>query len=122
VGDESATIRIGDGNPKNVIFNACFIQGISGVAVTGDSVFVNAEGRLGVAPAGHPLSMKEMLKERQVVQQLKATTEKQAARIALQENQIQTLTAALKQQAEQIQKVSAQLEMIRPAPRVVENR
>ena len=62
-----------------------------------------------------------MLKERQVVQQLKATTEKQAARIALQENQIQTLTAALKQQAEQIQKVSAQLEMIRPTPRVVNN-
>jgi len=62
-----------------------------------------------------------VLKERQVVQQLKATTEKQVARIALQENQIQTLTAALKQQAEQIQKVSAKLEMIRPAPRVVNN-
>jgi len=40
----------------------------------------------------------------------------------LQESQIQTLTAALKQQAEQIQKVSAQLEMIRPAPRMVGNR
>jgi len=53
---------------------------------------------------------------------LKATTEKQAARIALQENQIQTLTAALKQQAAQIQKVSAQLEMVRSAPQVVENR
>ena len=75
-----------------------------------------------IAAAGHPLSMKEVLKERQVVQQLKATTEKQAARIALQEGQIQSLTAALKQQAEQIQKVSAQLEMIRPMPRVVENR
>jgi len=54
--------------------------------------------------------------------QFKSMTEKQAATIALQENQIQTLTAALKQQAEQIQKVSAQLEMIRPTPRVVENR
>jgi uncharacterized coiled-coil protein SlyX len=66
--------------------------------------------------------MKEVLKQREIVQQLKTTTEKQAARIALQENQIHTLTAALKQQAEQIQKVSAQLEMIRPTPRVVENR
>ncbi|MEP6585393.1 MAG: hypothetical protein ABJB70_01565, partial [Candidatus Udaeobacter sp.] len=55
------------------------------------------------------------------ISQLKATTEKQAARIALQDNQIQTLTAALKQQAEQIQKVSAQLEMVRPMPRVVNN-
>ena len=38
--------------------------------------------------------MKEMLKERQVVQQLKTTTEKQAARIALQEEQIPSLTMA----------------------------
>ena len=83
---------------------------------------VDANGQLGTAAAGSPLSMKELLKQRQIVQQLKTTTEKQAARIALQEGQIQTLTAALKQQAEQIQKVSAQLEMIRPTPRVVENR
>jgi predicted RNase H-like nuclease (RuvC/YqgF family) len=62
-----------------------------------------------------------LLKQRQAMQQLKATTEKQAAKIAAQESQIQTLTAALKQQADQIQKVSAQLEMIRPTPRVVNN-
>jgi hypothetical protein len=114
---ESGTIRIGDPD----FINACFIGGISGVALSGDTVVVNADGQLGVAAAGSPLSLKEVVKERQVVQQLKATTEKQAARIALQEGQIQTLTAALKQQAEQIQKVSAQLEMVRPAPRVVGN-
>jgi hypothetical protein len=115
---ESETIRIGD------VFNtACYIGGISGAAATGgDAVFVDADGKLGTAPAGSPLSMKEMLKEHQTVQALKATTEKQAARIALQEGQIKTLTAGLKQQAEQIQKVSAQLEMVRPTPRVVENR
>jgi hypothetical protein len=113
---ESETIRIGD------TFNvACFIGGISGVPVSGDPVVVDTNGQLGTAAAGHPLSMKELLKERQIVQQLKTTTEKQAARIALQEGQIQTLTAALKQQAEQIQKVSAQLEMVQPAPRVVGN-
>jgi hypothetical protein len=117
-GDETGRIRIGDPN----FINACYIGGISGVPVTGDPVVVAANGQLGVVAAGHPLSMKEMLKERQVVQQLKATTEKQAARIALQEEQIHSLTAALKQQADQIQKVSAQLEMIRPTPRVVENR
>ena len=117
VGNESQTIRIGEPG----FISACFIQGISGVGVTGDPVVVDANGQLGTAAAGSPLSMKEVLKERQVVQQLKATTEKQAARIALQENQISTLTAALKQQAEQIQKVSAQLEMVRPAPRVVNN-
>jgi hypothetical protein len=114
---ESGTIRIGD----PLFVGACFVAGITGVPVTGDGVVVDANGQLGVAPAGHPLSTKELLKERQVVQQLKATTEKQAARIALQEEQINTLTAALKQQAEQIQKVSAQLEMVRPAPQVVNN-
>jgi hypothetical protein len=114
---ESETIRIGD------VFNtACFIGGISGVVVVGNPVLVDANGQLGTAVAGSPLSMNEILKERQVVQQLKATTERQAAVIALQEGQIKALTAGLKQQADQIQKVSAQLEMIRPMPRVVENR
>jgi hypothetical protein len=114
---ESETIRIGD------TFNtACFIGGISGVPVTGTPVVVDANGQLGVAAAGSPLSANELLKQQRVVQELKATTERQAAVIALQEGQIKALTAGLKQQAEQIQKVSAQLEMVRPTPRVVENR
>jgi hypothetical protein len=119
---ESFTIRIGDA-PSGAFFPAaCFIGGISGVPVTGDPVVVDANGQLGTAPAGSPLSMKELLKERQTVQALKATTERQAAVIALQEGQIKALTAGLREQAEQIQKVSAQLEMVRPTPRVVENR
>jgi hypothetical protein len=117
VTSESETIRIGD------TFNtACFIGGISGVPVSGDTVVVDANGQLGVAPTGSPLSMKELSKQQQLVKELKATTERQAAVIALQEGQIKALTAGLKQQSEQIQKVSAQLEMIRPTPRVVENR
>jgi hypothetical protein len=115
---ESETIRIGD------VFNTdCFIGGIFGATATGGlPVVVNSDGKLGTVPAGSPLSMKEILKERQVVQELKATTERQAAVIALQEGQIKALTAGLREQAEQIQKVSAQLEMVRPMPRVVENR
>ncbi len=114
---ESETIRIGDS------FNTgCFVGGVSGVPVTGDAVCVGADGQLGSCGPTSPLSKNELLKQQHVVQELKATTERQAARIALQEGQIQTLTAALKQQAEQIQKVSAQLEMVRPMPRVVENR
>ena len=117
VDSESGTIRIGD--PTFV--GTCFIAGISGVGVSGDTVVVDGNGQLGTAAAGSPLSLKEVIKERQVVQQLKATTEKQAAVIALQDAQIRSLTAALKEQATQIQKVSAQVEMIRPAPRVVGN-
>jgi hypothetical protein len=106
---ESETIRIGD------VFNtACFIGGISGVPVTGDAVCVDGNGQLGACAPASP--------GKTALQQLKATTERQAAVIALQEGQIKALTAGLKQQADQIQKVSAQLEMVRPTPRVVENR
>ena len=132
---ESGTIRIGDGG--NTI-TSCFVAGITGVPITGDPVLVSSSGQLGVATAGHPLSANELLKERQIVQQLKATTEKQAARIALQESQIQTLTTALKQQAELestvahqqkqiealtegLQKVSVQLELNKRAPKTVSN-
>ncbi len=116
---ESETIRIGD------VFNvACFIGGISGVPVSGDLVAVDANGQLGsaVAAGGGKISVKQLLQQQQLVQEMKATTERQAAVIALQEGQIKALTAGLKQQADQIQKVSAQLEMVRPTPRVVENR
>jgi trimeric autotransporter adhesin len=116
---ESDTVRIGD--PAFGV--ACFVGGIFGQTATGGvPVVVNANGQLGTVPAGSPLSMNELLKQQHLVQELKATTERQAAVIALQEGQIKTLTAGLKQQADQIQKVSAQLEMIRPTPRVVENR
>jgi hypothetical protein len=115
-------ICIGNGVAGADVSDSCFIGNISGVAVTGDPVVVAANGQLGVAPAGSPLSANELHKQQRVVQELKATTERQAAVIALQEGQIKALTAGLKQQADQIQKVSAQLEMVRPTPRVVENR
>jgi len=118
-GAENGSIRIGD--PGFV--TGCWIAGISGQTATGGvPVVVNAAGKLGTVPAGSPLSMNNLLKQQQLVQQLKAATEKQAATIALQEAQIKSLTASLREQATQIQKVSAQLEMVKPAPQVVENR
>jgi len=72
--------------------------------------------------AVNAMLLNEFLKEHRTVQDLKATAEKQQATIALQESQINALTASLREQATQIQKVSAQLEMIKPAPQVVENR
>src|SRR4029077_2623633 len=69
---ESETIRIGD------VFNvACFVGGIFDVAVTGTPVVVDANGQLGVAPAGSPMSANELLKQQRVVQELKAATERQ---------------------------------------------
>jgi hypothetical protein len=124
IGTESNTIRLGTQTATVATepgqtypmpaHTATFIAGISGTPVVGDPVVVDGNGQLGVAPTGSPLSANELLKQQCVVQELKATTERQAAVIALQEGQIKALTAGL-------QKVSAQLEASKPAPEVVNN-
>ena len=53
--------------------------------------------------------------------QLKSAVTKQKATAAEQQNEIAALTTSLKEQAAQIQKVSAQIEATKPAPRVVKN-
>jgi Chaperone of endosialidase len=72
--------------------------------------------------AGHPYSVRydqvnamllnEFLKEHRTVQDLKSAAAKQEAKIARQQKQIDALTAGL-------QKVSAQLEVIKPGPQTV---
>jgi uncharacterized coiled-coil protein SlyX len=48
--------------------------------------------------------------------------EKLEVTVAQQQKQIETLIAQLREQAAQIQKVSAQLEVSKPAPQVVVNK
>jgi uncharacterized coiled-coil protein SlyX len=72
--------------------------------------------------AVNAMLLNEFLKEHHTVQDLKATVAKQGELIAKQQEAMGVLTAQLKEQAAQIQKVSAQLEVRKPAPRVVENR
>jgi len=60
----------------------------------------------------------EFLKEHRTVQELKKDFQ---ATVADQQKEIQALTASLKEQASQIQKVSAQLEVSKPAPQTVLN-
>jgi uncharacterized coiled-coil protein SlyX len=55
--------------------------------------------------------LNEFLKEHKKVQALEAT-------VAQQQKGMEVLTAQLKEQAAQIQKVSAQLEMAKPATKV----
>jgi uncharacterized coiled-coil protein SlyX len=55
------------------------------------------------------------------ITQLKSAVTKQEATIAAQQKRMEVLTASLKEQASQIQKVSAQLELNKPAPRTVLN-
>ena len=61
------------------------------------------------------LLLNEFLKEHKKVEDLKST-------VALQQKEMQVLTAQFKEQAAQIQKVSAQLEASKPAPKVVANK
>jgi hypothetical protein len=59
--------------------------------------------------------LNEFLKEHKKVQSLEAT-------VALQQKGMEVLTAQLKEQAAQIQKVSAQIELNKRAPRTVANK
>jgi uncharacterized coiled-coil protein SlyX len=67
----------------------------------------------------YAMMLNEFLKEHSTVEQLKSAVAKQEAIIAQQQKGMEVLTAQLKDQAAQIQKVSAQLEVSKPAPQVV---
>src|SRR5450432_1518046 len=78
--------------------------------------------------AVNAMLLNEFLKEHRKVEEQSSHITKQDYKVqtlettvAQQQAQIQTLTAALKAQAAQIQKVSEQLELSKPAPRVVVN-
>ena len=81
-----------------------------------DLVYRDNEGKIYSVryEAVNAMLLNEFIKEHR-------TVEKQQATMASQEAQIKWLTETVKQQATQIQKVSAQVEMIRPTPQVVEN-
>ena len=82
--------------------------------------------------AVNAMLLNEFLKQHRAVQELKSTVAKQEATIAQQQKEsqstagqlqreIKALTASLKEQASQIQKVSAQLELRESAPQIVLN-
>jgi hypothetical protein len=113
--DEVAFIRIGEPTPP-VVYDT-FIQGIQDRAVSAAAnphfVLVDDNGKLGTVAANeiggktaqHQAMLNEFLKEHVKVEELQAT-------VAQQQKQIEALTAGL-------QKVSAQIEVNKPAPQVV---
>ena len=183
---ESNTIRIGGDVFGYGPQTAAFIAGISGTAVMGDAVVVDANGQLGTVASSarfkknikpmdktseailalKPVSfqyrsdskgtpqfgliaeevakvnpdlvvrnrndeiysvrydqvnamlLNEFLKEHRKVENLKNDFQ---ATVAQQQKEIAALAATVKEQAAQIQKVSAQLEATKPAPQVVNN-
>jgi uncharacterized coiled-coil protein SlyX len=66
--------------------------------------------------------LNEFLKEHKKVEAQQATIAELKSTVAQQEKGMEVLTAQLKEQAAQIQKVSAQLEVNKPAPQVVTSR
>jgi glutaredoxin 2 len=71
--------------------------------------------------AVNAMLLNEFLKEHRTVQGLKAAAAKQEATIAEFKEEIANLTATVKEQAAQIQKVSAQIEVTKPVPQIVAN-
>jgi cystathionine beta-lyase/cystathionine gamma-synthase len=69
--------------------------------------------------------LNEFLKEHRKVEKLEAAIAQQRkdfeATTAQQQKRMEAVTARLEEQATQIQKVSAQLEVKKPAPKVVRN-
>jgi hypothetical protein len=65
--------------------------------------------------------LNEFLKEHRKVENLECKVAKQEAIIARQQKGMEVLTAQLKEQAAQVQKVSAQIELSRPSARTVLN-
>ena len=138
VGDESSTIRINDLSGGDAL--ECFIGGIwdNFQPVGGTVVEVTldlADDHLGwtvgpnqarpsvptrSAPARRGAPQAPARPEHQAM--LNDKVEKLQVVVQLQQKQIVALTGQLKEQAAQIQKVSAQLEMVRSTPQVVENR
>jgi hypothetical protein len=111
-----------------LLFRMTPIAGIFDRAVdvgTAAFVYVDNTGKLGTIPVdahGNKVTvptpqamLNELLKEHKKV-------EEQQASISQLKSEMQTMVAQLKEQAAQIQKVSAQLEVNKTAPRTVANK
>jgi hypothetical protein len=71
--------------------------------------------------AVNAMLLNEFLKEHRKVETLEATVAQLKSAVAQQQEGMKVFTATLKEQASQIQKVSAQLEVTKPAPQMVAN-
>jgi septal ring factor EnvC (AmiA/AmiB activator) len=98
--------------------------------VNRDLVIRDEDGKVNTVryEAVNAMLLNEFLKEHRkveqqeaIIAQVKSNAAKQESTITLQQEEIKTLTASLKEQASQIQKVSDQLELSKRAPQVVAN-
>jgi hypothetical protein len=122
---ESNVISIGGIASSGTDYTACFVGGVFGAEVNTFSavpVYVDTDGHLGTvlvadAPGRGGTRSQVMLNKsgRSKFEELQAT-------VAQQQKEIALLTAQLKEQAAQIQKVSAQVELTKLARQTVANK
>jgi hypothetical protein len=93
-------------------------------AVASDLVLRDKEGKPYTVryDAVNAMLLNEFLKEHKKVEEQQASIADLKSTVVSQQKEMQVLTAQLKEQAAQIQKVSAQLEASKPAPKVVANK
>jgi uncharacterized coiled-coil protein SlyX len=93
-------------------------------AVNPDLVVRDKDGEIYTVryDAVNVMLLNEFLKEHKKVEEQQASIAELKSTVASQQKAMQVLTAQLKEQAAQIQKVSAQLEASKPAPKVVANK
>jgi len=119
--DEIRFVRIGDTSFTDY---DCFIAGIIGREVDAGSaalVLVDNNQKLGTVPvdaSGHPVKFQAMLNDALQKQKRIAALE---AMVERQQKGMEVLRAQLKEQAAQIQKVSAQLQVTKQAPQLTVN-
>ncbi len=122
---DTNVISIGGIAASGTPYELTFIGGIYGASVnvgTALPVYVDTDGHLGTSLV-NASGQKVRTRGPQGAQPQANLNEfqKQQKRIAELENTVTRLVATVKEQAAQIQKVSAQLEASRPAPQVVAN-
>src|SRR6058998_24296 len=113
------------------VSDRCTIDNISGApvsAATAAVVMVDSDGRLGTVTSDGPdpggFSPKGVIRPQAILDAAKQTrinlkVQNLQATVTLQQQQIETLTAQLKEQTAQIQKVNDKLEMNKPATKVI---
>jgi hypothetical protein len=124
-GDENV-ISIGGVAASGTPYELTFIGGIYNADVTTDAlpVYIDGDGHLGTNPVVPPSGQKVRIRTPQGAQHQATLNElqKQQKRIAELEDTVARLVATVKDQSVQIEKVSAQLELRKPARRVVVNK
>ena len=123
-GDENV-ISIGGIAASGIDYTATYIGGIFGASVTGTAlpVYVDTDGHLGTTLVNGSAKALRMRNPKGTQPQVKVNEfQKQQKRIAELEATVTRLVATVKNQAAQIQKVSAQLELGKSAPQTVANK